>query len=74
MEIFCLFFQVPTEPLTGKLHLVCASEDTMKDILDLDPEVAETEEFIDFVAGKYLPDGGITVCHRCELLFIFNIF
>ncbi|CAH2052648.1 unnamed protein product, partial [Iphiclides podalirius] len=36
----------------------------MKDILDLDPEVAETEEFVDFVAGKHLPDGGLTVCHR----------
>ncbi|XP_068623675.1 protein adenylyltransferase SelO-like [Battus philenor] len=59
-----VFSKVPTEPLIGKLHLVCASEDAMKNILDLDPEVAETEDFINFIAGKYLPDGGLTVCHR----------
>ncbi|CAG5047236.1 unnamed protein product [Parnassius apollo] len=59
-----VFSKVPTEPLIGKLHLVCTSEDAMTDILDLHPEVAETEEFIDFVAGKYLPNGGLTVCHR----------
>lgn len=58
-------FQVPTEPLTGTLHLVCASDDALQNILDLDPSVAESEEFIDFVAGKYLPSGGLTVSHRC---------
>ncbi|KPJ11664.1 UPF0061 protein [Papilio machaon] len=59
-----VFSKVPTEPLIGKLNLVCVSEDAMKDILDLDPEVAETVEFVDMVAGKYLPEGGLTVCHR----------
>lgn len=57
-------FQVPTEPLTGTLHLVCASEDALTDLLDLDPVVADTEEFIDFVAGKYHPEGSLTVSHR----------
>lgn len=59
-----VFSKVPTEPLTGKLHLVCASEGALTDLLDLDPSVAETEEFINFVAGAYLPDGGLTVSHR----------
>ncbi|KAL0818565.1 hypothetical protein ABMA28_009004 [Loxostege sticticalis] len=59
-----VFSKVPTEPLVGKLHLVCASEDCLMDILDLDPAVAETEEFIDFIAGKHLPDGGLSVSHR----------
>ncbi|XP_013146983.1 PREDICTED: UPF0061 protein Pfl01_0444-like [Papilio polytes] len=59
-----VFSKVPTEPLIGKLHLVCASDDAMKHILDLDPVVAETEEFVDMIAGKYLPEGGLTVCHR----------
>ncbi|XP_063832817.1 protein adenylyltransferase SelO-like [Ostrinia nubilalis] len=59
-----VFSKVPTEPLTGKLHLVCASEDCLTNILDLDPACSETEEFIDFIAGRYLPDGGLTVCHR----------
>lgn len=55
----------------GKLHLVCASEGALTDLLDLDPSVAETEEFINFVAGAYLPDGGLTVSHRycCNLSF-----
>ncbi|RVE47911.1 hypothetical protein evm_007425 [Chilo suppressalis] len=59
-----VFSKVPTEPLQGKLHLVCASEDCLTNVLDLDPAVAETEEFIDFVAGKYLPKGGLSVSHR----------
>ncbi|XP_045769997.1 protein adenylyltransferase SelO-like isoform X3 [Maniola jurtina] len=59
-----VFSKVPTEPLTGKLHLVCVSEEALSDILDLDPKVAETEEFVDFLAGKYLPEGGLTVSHR----------
>ncbi|XP_041971698.1 protein adenylyltransferase SelO-like isoform X2 [Aricia agestis] len=59
-----VFSKVPTEPLTGKLRLVCASENALSDILDLDPKVAGTEEFIDFVAGKHAVEGGLTVCHR----------
>ncbi|XP_034827971.1 protein adenylyltransferase SelO-like isoform X1 [Maniola hyperantus] len=59
-----VFSKVPTEPLTGKLHLVCVSEEALSDILDLDPKVAETEEFVNFLAGKYLPEGGLTVSHR----------
>ncbi|KAJ8711252.1 hypothetical protein PYW07_008494 [Mythimna separata] len=59
-----VFSKVPTEPLAGKLHLVCASDDALTEILDLDPAVAETEEFINFVAGSYLPEGGLTVSHR----------
>ncbi|PZC83439.1 hypothetical protein B5X24_HaOG207422 [Helicoverpa armigera] len=59
-----VFSKVPTEPLTGKLHLVCASDPALIDLLDLDPSVADTEEFINFVAGAYLPEGGLTVSHR----------
>ncbi|CAD0204370.1 unnamed protein product [Chrysodeixis includens] len=59
-----VFSKVPTEPLIGKLHLVCASDDALTDILDLDPSVAESEEFINFVAGGYLPEGGLSVSHR----------
>uniref|UniRef100_A0A2A4K2D8 Selenoprotein O n=1 Tax=Heliothis virescens TaxID=7102 RepID=A0A2A4K2D8_HELVI len=59
-----VFSKVPTEPLTGQLHLVCASDPALIDLLDLDPSVADTEEFINFVAGGYLPEGGLTVSHR----------
>ncbi|CAK1552374.1 unnamed protein product [Leptosia nina] len=59
-----VFSKVPTEPLAGKLHLVCVSEDALTDILDLDPTVAESDEFVDFVGGKYLPEGALSVCHR----------
>lgn len=55
---------MPTEPLTGKLHLVCASKEALIDILDLDPKVSKSEPFIDFTAGKYLPKGGLSVSHR----------
>ncbi|XP_023938029.1 protein adenylyltransferase SelO [Bicyclus anynana] len=59
-----VFSKVPTEPLIGKLHLVCASEEALLDIMDLDPKVAETDEFVDFLAGKYLPEGSLSVSHR----------
>ncbi|KAI5634205.1 hypothetical protein NE865_13075 [Phthorimaea operculella] len=59
-----VFSKVPVEPLTGKLHLVCSSDDALKDCLDLDPKVADSEEFVNFVAGRYLPEGGLTVSHR----------
>ncbi|KAM3957857.1 protein adenylyltransferase SelO-like [Aphomia sociella] len=59
-----VFSKVPTEPLIGNVQLVCASDDALTEILDLDPAVAETQEFVDFIAGKYLPEGGLTVCHR----------
>ncbi|XP_053617364.1 protein adenylyltransferase SelO-like [Plodia interpunctella] len=59
-----VFSKVPTEPLIGQLHLVCASDACLEDILDLDPIVAESEEFVDFIAGKYLPSGGLPVSHR----------
>ncbi|CAG4931698.1 unnamed protein product [Colias eurytheme] len=59
-----IFSKVPTEPLTGKLHLVCVSEDALTDVLDLDPKVSESEEFVHFVSGKYLPEGGLSVSHR----------
>ncbi|XP_047999671.1 protein adenylyltransferase SelO-like [Leguminivora glycinivorella] len=59
-----VFSKVPTEPLTGNIRLVCASEDALKDLFDLDPSVAETEDFINFVAGRYQPPGGLSVSHR----------
>ncbi|XP_075983650.1 protein nucleotidyltransferase YdiU-like [Anticarsia gemmatalis] len=59
-----VFSKVPTEPLIGKLHLVCASDEALVDLLDLHPSVAESEEFINFVAGSYLPEGGLSVSHR----------
>lgn len=59
-----VFSKVPTEPLIGKIHLVCASEDALVNILDLDPSVADTEEFINFISGRYIPEGGLSVSHR----------
>ncbi|XP_045521888.1 protein adenylyltransferase SelO-like [Pieris brassicae] len=59
-----IFSKVPTEPLVGKLHLVCVSEEALNNILDLDTKVADSEEFVNFSAGKYLPEGSLTVCHR----------
>ncbi|XP_049879450.1 protein adenylyltransferase SelO-like [Pectinophora gossypiella] len=59
-----VFSKVPVEPLTGALHLVCVSGDALQDLFDLDPKVADSEEFIHFVAGRYLPEGGLTVSHR----------
>ncbi|KAF9796651.1 hypothetical protein SFRURICE_012744 [Spodoptera frugiperda] len=43
-----VFSKVPTEPLAGTLHLVCASDDALTDLLDLHPSVAETADFINF--------------------------
>ncbi|XP_059054830.1 protein adenylyltransferase SelO-like [Achroia grisella] len=59
-----VFSKVPTNPLIDKVQLVCSSHDALTEILDLDPAVEDSEEFVKFVAGKYLPAGGYTVCHR----------
>ncbi|GBP89729.1 UPF0061 protein xcc-b100_1894 [Eumeta japonica] len=59
-----VFSLVPTQPISGNIRLVCASEDALKDILDLNPDVAESQEFIDFITGKILPEGGLCVSHR----------
>ncbi|KAF9406016.1 hypothetical protein HW555_013463, partial [Spodoptera exigua] len=70
-----VFSKVPTEPLAGTLHLVCASDDALTDLLDLHPSVAESEEFINFVAGMEGTslDIGQTSSEMAELIYSENI-
>ncbi|KAG6443077.1 hypothetical protein O3G_MSEX002685 [Manduca sexta] len=59
-----VFSKVPPEPMVGNTLLVCSSHDALTDLLELDPIVAESEEFLNFMNGKYLPNGSLTVSHR----------
>ena len=55
--------------MPGDIRLVCASDLAFTEILNLDPKVAETEDFIDFVVGKTMPKGALTVSHRLVLFY-----
>lgn len=51
-------------PLERNIRLVCASKDALRNILDMDPEIADREEFAEFIAGRKLPYGALPVAHR----------
>ncbi|KAG7303240.1 hypothetical protein JYU34_011707 [Plutella xylostella] len=59
-----VFSEVPPRPLEHNIRLVCISEDSLTHILDMDPEIANREEFAEFIAGKKLPYGALPVAHR----------
>ncbi|XP_053616858.1 protein adenylyltransferase SelO-like isoform X1 [Plodia interpunctella] len=59
-----LFSEVTPRPLDRNIRLVCASEDALINILDMDPEMITREEFADFIAGRKLPYGALPVAHR----------
>ncbi|XP_052757662.1 protein adenylyltransferase SelO, mitochondrial-like [Galleria mellonella] len=59
-----VFSEVTPRPLERNIRLVCASEDALKNILDMDPDIVNREEFTEFVAGKKLPYGALPVAHR----------
>lgn len=43
---------------------MCVSEDGLVNILDMDPDIANREEFAEFIAGRKLPYGALPVAHR----------
>ncbi|XP_063628971.1 protein adenylyltransferase SelO-like [Cydia splendana] len=59
-----VFSEVTPCPLERNLQLVCVSEDALISILDMDPDIANREEFAEFIAGRKLPYGALPVAHR----------
>lgn len=59
-----VFSEVLPVPLKTKLRLVAVSRDVLTDILDMDPEISKTEEFVQFIAGNKVLDSSTPLAHR----------
>lgn len=44
--------------------LVCYSDDVLINILDMNPEITKTEEFLEFIAGNKILNSSVPVAHR----------
>ncbi|KAG8233424.1 hypothetical protein J437_LFUL013418 [Ladona fulva] len=59
-----IFSIVLPTPLETEIKLIAASQDVIKHILDLDPSVTESKEFIEFVAGNKILESCAPLAHR----------
>ena len=59
-----VFSPVKPTPLKTDLQLVSVSNDATTDILDLDNNVSDDEQFVKFVAGNLVLPGSLPVAHR----------
>ncbi|KDR11508.1 uncharacterized protein LOC110837010 [Zootermopsis nevadensis] len=59
-----IFSVVLPTPLKTKLKLVSYSEDALVNILDMDPSVTKTDEFLEFVAGNRILPSSVPLAHR----------
>jgi uncharacterized protein YdiU (UPF0061 family) len=59
-----VFSVVLPTPLKTKLKLVSYSEDALVNILDMDPSVIITDEFLEFVAGNRILPSSVPLAHR----------
>jgi len=59
-----IFSVVLPTPLKSQLKLVSYSEDALVSILDMDPSLAETCEFLEFVSGNKILPSSIPLAHR----------
>lgn len=59
-----IFSSVHPTPIKTKLQLVDYSEDALVNILDMDPEITTTDEFLDFVAGNKVLSSSTPLAHR----------
>lgn len=59
-----VFSKVVPSPLEKNLQLVAFSEDVLVNILDMDPAIASTEEFSQFIAGDKILPSCIPLAHR----------
>ena len=69
-----VFSPVKPTPLETDLQLVSASENCLRDILDLDPIVLKDEQFAKFVTGNILLPGSQPVAHRYGGFMFINVF
>lgn len=54
---------LPT-PLMIEPKLVAVSEDVLINILDMDPTIADTKEFLEFVSGSRILPSSVPLAHR----------
>lgn len=59
-----VFSEVDPLPLRKKPKLAVTSDEVLRDILDLDPSVESTEDFLQFVSGNRVVHGVQPVAHR----------
>ncbi|GBP89727.1 UPF0061 protein xcc-b100_1894 [Eumeta japonica] len=59
-----IFSEAAPRPLERSIKLVCFSEDVLMNILDMDPDISNKDEFAEFIAGRKLPYGALPVAHR----------
>lgn len=59
-----VFSPVLPTPWQSRPRVVCVSQAVLRDIMDLEPGVAETEDFADWVGGNTLLPGSIPLTHR----------
>ncbi|XP_068086763.1 protein adenylyltransferase SelO isoform X2 [Anabrus simplex] len=59
-----VFSEVSPTPLREGLKLVAYSKDALVNILDMDPSITETQEFVEFIAGARVLDSSIPLAHR----------
>lgn len=59
-----IFSVVLPTPLKTKLKLVHFSEDALINILDMDPLITKTREFLEFIAGNKVIPSSVPLSHR----------
>ncbi|XP_059476935.1 protein adenylyltransferase SelO-like [Neocloeon triangulifer] len=59
-----VFSKVTPTPLQKNLQLVAVSDNALVSILDMDPVIANTEEFVQFVAGDKILPSCTPLAHR----------
>ncbi|XP_072934134.1 protein adenylyltransferase SelO-like [Epargyreus clarus] len=59
-----IYSEVTPRPLERNVRLVCASEAALTNILDMNPDMMLSSDFVEFIAGRKLPYGALPVAHR----------
>jgi uncharacterized protein YdiU (UPF0061 family) len=59
-----IFSVVLPTPLKTKLKLVSYSKEALVSILDMDPSITETYEFLEFVSGNQILSSSVPLAHR----------
>lgn len=58
-----LFSLVSPTPLKSP-RLICASASVLKDILDMEPHIVDSQDFVEWVSGNRILPGSIPMAHR----------
>jgi len=59
-----IFSAVSPTPFKTKPQLVACSPEVLRDMLDMDPEICEEDDFLDWVTGNKVLQGSVPLAHR----------